>query len=279
MQEERNLINNLAEIISGSAAKNILKTLLWENRERLKELSAINQTSHIISLGLSIDETLQRICSILPAAWQYPENTVSRIRYADKEFVSKNFTETKWKQSESFTTITNKKGYVEVFYLEEFPNVYEGPFLKEERNLIYNISQLISAFINNYKGREVFLKDASASNSPSKSEEYRQSLIKNQKPLQAFFNQQTLDKYIYLDMMRFKVKDILFVATLYDAFVLENEDAFFEQFMGEIYQYSLFSLPRITGVSSPEQALGLVESTRFDFVILMVGNDFEGPIE
>jgi len=45
-----------------------------------------------------------------------------------------------------------------------------------------------------------------------------------------------------------KVKNILFVATLYDAFILENEDSFFEQFMGEIYQYSLFSLPRITGV-------------------------------
>jgi hypothetical protein len=279
MKEERNLINNLAEIISGSAAKNLLKTLLWENRERLKELSGINQTTHIISLGLPIDETLQRICSILPAAWQYPEDTACRIKYEGKEFVSRKFTETIWRQSDSFTTINNKKGVVEVFYLKEYPHIYEGPFLKEERNLIYNIAQLIAAFINHFKGREVLSKDAIPPVSIRKSDEYRESLIKNQKPLQAFFNQQTLDKYIYLDMMRFKVKDILFVATLYDAFVLENEDAFFEQFMGEIYQYSLFSLPRITGVSSPEQALDIIETTRFDFVILMVGNDIEGPLE
>lgn len=279
MKEERNLINNLAEIISGSAAKNILKTLLWENRERLKELKAINQTTHLISLGLPIEETLQQICQILPDAWQYPEYTVCRIKYEEKKFVSKKISETPWKQAESFTTISNKKGLVEIFYLKEFPDFYEGPFLKEERNLIYNIAQLIAAFINHYKGRDALSMKNVPVIAERKSDEYRQSLIKSQKPLQAFFNQQTLDKYIYLDMMRYKVKDILFVAALYDAFILENEDAFFEQFMGEIYQYSLFSLPRITGVSSPEQALDLVETTHFDFVILMVGSDIDAPVE
>ena len=57
-------------------------------------------------------------------------------------------------------------------------------------------------------------------------------------------------------MMKYKVKEILFVATLYDAFILEKEDSFFEQFMGIIYQYSLFSLPRITGVTSPGRSTG-----------------------
>jgi hypothetical protein len=111
-----------------------------------------------------------------------------------------------------------------------------------------------------------------------KSDEYRNSLIKNKKPLQLYFNQQTIDKYVYLDMMKYKVKHILFVATLYDAFVLENEDSFFEKFMGEIYQYSLFSLPRITGVSSAEEALEVIETTHFDMVILMAGLDREAPI-
>ena len=60
----------------------------------------------------------------------------------------------------------------------------------------------------------------------SKNIEFRDSLIKKSKPLQQYFNQQTIDKYIYLDMMKYKVKEILFVATFYDAFILENEDAF-----------------------------------------------------
>ena len=80
-------------------------------------------------------------------------------------------------------------------------------------------------------------------------------------------------------MMKYKVKEILFVATFYDAFILENEDAFFEQFMGEIYQYSLFSLPRITAVTSDIQALELAQTSKFDFVILTVGEDENAPVE
>jgi CheY-like chemotaxis protein len=79
-------------------------------------------------------------------------------------------------------------------------------------------------------------------------------------------------------MMRFKIKHILFVSTLYDAFTLESEDSFFEKFMGEAYQYSLFSVPRITGVSSAEEALNLLETTNFDLVILMAGMDREAPV-
>jgi len=49
--------------------------------------------------------------------------------------------------------------------------------------------------------------------------------------------------------------------------------------MGEIYQYSLFSLPRITGVTSPEQALQVVDTANFDIVIIMAGIDSQKPIE
>ena len=189
------------------------------------------------------------------------------------------FQETIWRQMESFVTIDNKKGWVEIFYLEEFPKLYEGPFMKEERNLIVNIAQLIAGYLNNFIGRDALNKREIAKISESKNIEYRDSLIKKSKPLQQYFNQQTLDKYIYLDMMKYKVKEILFVATFYDAFILENEDAFFEQFMGEIYQYSLFSLPRITAVTSEEQALYLAESAKFDFAILTVGEDEKAPVE
>jgi CheY-like chemotaxis protein len=279
LKEERNLLINLSNLIAGSASKDVLNKLLYENKERLKELNAINQTSAIIAKGQSIDETLQEICSMLPNAWQYPHFTAAKIRYEEHTYSSKNFTETKWIQKENFVTIDNKKGSIEIYYLKEFPEIYEGPFMKEERQLIINLGKLISGYLNNYKGREIYNKSLVKTADTHKSEEYRQSLMKSKKPLQLFFNQQFLDKYIYLDMMKYKVKNILFVATLYDAFILENEDSFFEQFMGEIYQYSLFSLPRITGVSSPAEALELLSTTRFDLVLLMVGMDSEIPIE
>ncbi len=279
LKEERNLIDNLADIISGIAAKKLLSNLVADNTERLKELEAINKTTAIISAGKTVKETLQEICDILPASWQYPEQTVARITYEDILAVSRPFQETIWRQMESFVTIDNKKGWIEIFYLEEFPKLWEGPFLKEERNLIVNIAQLIAGYLNNFIGRDALNKHEIIKITDQKPSEYRDSLIKKSKPLQQYFNQQTLDKYIYLDMMKYKVKEILFVATFYDAFILENEDAFFEQFMGEIYQYSLFSLPRITAVTSDEQALYLAESSKFDFAILTVGEDEKAPVE
>ena len=137
---------------------------------------------------------------------------------------------------------------------------------------------MISGYLNNFKGREIIHRKGVPVQVIHPSDEFRNSLTKSKKPLQLYFNQQSIDKYIYLDMMKYKIKHILFVATLYDAFTLESEDSFFEKFMGEAYQYSLFSVPRITGVSSAEEALNLLETTHFDLVILMAGMDREAPV-
>ena len=278
LKEERNLLVNLSNLISGSVTREEFKKLYRANTERLKELKAINQTSFIIEEGNPMDETLQAICAVLPGSYQYPKFTVARIRFEGKSYVSDGFRETGWVQSESFVTIDHKKGKIEIFYLKQFPEADEGPFLYEERSLLVNISKLISGYLNSYKGHEIITRKGVALRENLPSEEFRNSLIRNKKPLQLYFNQQSIDKYIYLDMMKFKVKHILFVATLYDAFILESEDSFFEKFMGEIYQYSLFSVPRITGVSTAEEALDLLQTTHFDLVILMAGMDREAPI-
>ena len=278
LKEERNLINNLAALIAGSATREILNNLHYANKERLKELHLINQTSAIISLGKPVDETLQKICSLLPRSYQYPRYTAVKILYEGKIYISRKFKETSWVQREHFITIDNNKGTIEVYYLKEFPKSHEGPFMKEERDLIFNLGRLIGGYLNNYKGREIYTASKIEEMRPFNPKDYRQSLSKNKRPLQMFFNRQSLEKYIYLDMMRYKVKEILFVATLYDAFILENEDSFFERFMGIIYQYSLFSMPRITGVTNQEEALELLDSAHFDLVILMVGIDRDTPV-
>ncbi|HWS00576.1 MAG TPA: PEP/pyruvate-binding domain-containing protein, partial [Prolixibacteraceae bacterium] len=278
LQEERNLLINLSNLITGSATREVFNKLQHENTERLKELKAINQTTLIIEEGKMVDETLQEICSILPKSWQYPRFTAARIRFEGKSYISENFSESNWVQTENFVTIDNKKGTIEIFYLKQFPKEDEGPFLQEERNLLINIAWLIGGYLNNYKGREIIHRKGVPVQVIQPSDDFRNSLAKSKKPLQLYFNQQSIDKYVYLDMMRFKIKHILFVATLYDAFTLESEDSFFEKFMGETYQYSLFSVPRITGVSSAEEALNLLETTNFDLVILMAGMDRDAPV-
>ena len=277
LKEERSLLNNLANILAVSTTKQLFDNLWRDNKERLKELTLINKISQV-TFDLPIAESLHEICKLIPASYQYPRYTVARIKFEGETYLSPKFKETEWTQKETFVTIDNKKGSIEVFYLKEFPLMYEGPFLKEERNLLINISKLMMGYINGIKGRELFHQRTMKAPDNSKPVEYRKSLVTNKQPLNLFFNKQIIDKYVYLDMMKFQVKEILFVATLYDAFILEIEDGFFEKFMGEIFQYTLFRLPRITAVTSSEEAMELLDTVMFDFAVVMVGIDEKAPV-
>ena len=90
-------------------SKQNLDRLLFEHKERLKELQGINKTAAILKQGKPLDESLQEICNVLPESWQYPDFTVARITYDNNTFVSKNFKETQWTQKEFFEIQENKK--------------------------------------------------------------------------------------------------------------------------------------------------------------------------
>lgn len=261
----------------GYLASRLLDHVSYEHRERVKEHTALYGVSDIISRDLSIRDALQQIVDILPASLLHPEHACARICFENINVVSDNFKETQWGISQTFVTLDDKKGSVAFYYLTQLPEQYNGPFLREELLLLDNLANLIGGYVNNYKGRELFNYKASSAVTQV-NEDFRKTLTTDKQPLQLFFNKQILEKYVYLDMMKYKIKNILFVATLYDAFTLENDDSFFEQFMGEIYTYSLFSLPRITGVTSSAEALELLDSTQFDLAILMVGLDTQATI-
>ncbi|MCK4662662.1 MAG: pyruvate, phosphate dikinase [Bacteroidales bacterium] len=79
--------------------------------------------------------------------------------------------------------------------------------------------------------------------------------------------------------MPFKVKEILLVATLYDAYSIEKEGRFSEHILGEYHQLNLTSVPRVTGVSTIEEALEQLYSKHFDLIIIMVGNEKNTPLK
>lgn len=276
LQEERQLLNNIATLLSGLVVQKGVQKLFAENRERIKELTAINQTTQILETAKNRDEALQRIALMLPQAWQHPEYTAARIWFGKDSYISDDpdFRQSPWALKQEFVTIDNKKGAIEIFYLNEFPPADEGPFLKEERHLINNLASLISGYLNRVRWRKIVEKTKQDEQKQKKQE----STVKSRQLLQRFMSKQTIDKNIYFDLMPFKVKEILLVSTLYDAFILENEDRFFEQSMGEVYHLNLSSLPRITGVTSPEEALETLRNRHFDIVILMMGVDKAMPI-
>jgi len=102
-----------------------------------KELACLYSTCRLLEKpGLSVEEMLQGMIDFIPPAWQYPEITCARAALKGKEFKTENFGETIWKQASDITVYGDRVGSLEVCYLEERPESYEGPFLKEERRLL-----------------------------------------------------------------------------------------------------------------------------------------------
>ncbi len=96
-------------------------------------------------------------------------------------------------------------------------------------------------------------------------------MIHREKLLQSFMNRESKHRDIYHDMMPFKVKEILLVANLYDAFFIEREGRFSEIMLYDYANMNLSSFPRITGVSTKEEVFEQLEEKNIDMVIVMVG--------
>ncbi|MGC9330629.1 MAG: PEP/pyruvate-binding domain-containing protein, partial [Bacteroidales bacterium] len=252
-----------------------LKDLFFENKERLKELACINKTSALIKSGKPVSEVLQRIVDNLPDGWQYPEYTVARICYGDKIFLSLGFTKTEWGQSYDFETIDGRTGSVEVYYTRKFANMDEGPFLKEERDLIMNIGSLVHGYLNSVLADKVTSMRKSAEKKPKI--DYSDKKKETSKLLHKFLNENNYARDIYHDLMQFKVREILLVGTLYDAYSLESEGRFAEQVLGEYRQLNLTYTPRITGVSSEEEVDQELKDKHYDLVIFVIGVEKKKP--
>ena len=127
--------------------------------ERVKELNGLYDISKLLeNPDISIEETFQGIVEILPASWQYPEITCARIVVTDKEYKTKNFRETIWKQTQDVLVHGDTVGFVEVSCLEQKPEIDEGPFLREKRHLLDEIADRLRLVIERKQVGEVLKK-------------------------------------------------------------------------------------------------------------------------
>ncbi len=116
--------------------------------ERIKELSCLFDISKIVQQpNIMVEEAFQKIINRVPSSMQYPEITCARITFYDQEFKTKNFKEMKWKLSSDIITGSKKIGNIEIIYLNEKPKRDEGPFFREERELINAIAEILGRFI------------------------------------------------------------------------------------------------------------------------------------
>ena len=124
-------------------------------QERIKELTALHQTARVLQRA---DESpravIERIVGILPAAWQYPSIAEARIRFREWTVATPRFSATPWMQSAVIAVRGSEPGLIEVAYREERPPSDEGPFLKEERELIESLAEMLRSYFQDLMADE-----------------------------------------------------------------------------------------------------------------------------
>lgn len=128
-------------------------------KERMKELQFLYSTTAIAGRpGITLDEMYRQSANQIPPGWQYPTITGGCITIDGKVYKTKNFKQTKWMQRENIQIKDEIIGNVEVCYLQEKPDEYEGPFLKEERELIENFAKQLSEHITRKRAEDELKK-------------------------------------------------------------------------------------------------------------------------
>jgi len=128
-------------------------------RERMKELRCLYSIIDMLGKTDTIEETLQKTVEIMPSGLNCSEIACARITLGDQEFKTENFQETAWKLSTDMIVSGKPVGVVEVRYLGEMSDSDEGPFLKEERDLINAVAERLGRTIER-NGMESQLKQA-----------------------------------------------------------------------------------------------------------------------
>lgn len=97
---------------------------------------------------------MQITADAITGGWQYPAITRGKVIFKNKVFVSEPFTETQWVQRCPIKLNNQVEGSVEVYYLEGRMEEDEGPFLKEEKDLINGIATMLGETISKRHSEE-----------------------------------------------------------------------------------------------------------------------------
>jgi diguanylate cyclase (GGDEF)-like protein/PAS domain S-box-containing protein len=152
---DRITINNEPWVLASFVDITERKQMERQIRERMKELQAIYSLSEVVEKeDITPDELYKEILVFLSKSWQYPEACCTRIIMDDREYRSNNFAETDWMQSAPIKVYGKVVGKIEIGYLEQKPQEYEGPFLKEERRLINLIAARLGHITERRKAEE-----------------------------------------------------------------------------------------------------------------------------
>jgi CheY-like chemotaxis protein len=129
--------------------------LAYELGKRVKELDCLYAISQLIDRqGIQLQEILQGTVDLIPSAFLYPGVACARITFDSQEFQTQSYRQTAWRQVADLLVHGQRAGELEVCYLEEKPEAYEGPFLAEEAKLVQTVAERLSRAAEQLRAEE-----------------------------------------------------------------------------------------------------------------------------
>lgn len=116
-------------------------------RERAKELKCLYA---VFRASEDIDKPLaalfQEVVDLMPDGWFYPELATACIEWQNQRYTSQDYIETTQKQSAPIR-LDRDFGSISIIYRQPCPTLDEGPFLKEERDLLNALAERLENVI------------------------------------------------------------------------------------------------------------------------------------
>ncbi|MEX0892986.1 MAG: PEP/pyruvate-binding domain-containing protein [Gemmatimonadota bacterium] len=117
-------------------------------QRRARELSCLYRVVEVLGRAdLPPHRAYQEVVEALPAGWRYPGICRAELTVGEEVYTPEDFSPTPWAQHAEIRVQGRAVGRLSVYYGEEVAAADEGPFLKEERQLLEMLAERIGFYI------------------------------------------------------------------------------------------------------------------------------------
>ncbi len=117
-------------------------------KERAKELNCMYEVEKILNrVDRPVEEAFLNLVDVIGPGWQYPDICSVCLLVDGEKYKSDGFQESQWKLVAAIKVNGEPVGELNVFYSKDRPQEYQGPFLREELQLIQSLADRVGQYL------------------------------------------------------------------------------------------------------------------------------------